>query len=825
VQKSEVALGPSPCSVTLPDVQPPARSSDRKTPNLTLGGSTTARIVSGDALSATSKLLKEAHSHLLNESKVLIHSRSQENIPWAEFHKNGISPAINWLLSPTGAELCSAVNFIFKLPSLDAAHFGPTLSEFDKLAWNLHNELQLRSDDPTAADPLNMDAIESATERLQQIGLESLITERTNARKFRGFSRDQLAQLVSPLPNAAEILHLMSEGQQPMMLQDFVPNGLQSFRQSRSYSQGRNIIHSSINDMITANQVLAVRLDGVDSTQLKYCHANRLERVPKPGNDPEGKGRLTLNCSSLSKSGLSRWSLNSGTDITASDILYPPPSLPTVHSICELACQQRSRLPPNDHLDGATADVKSAYCQIPQSTASAMLHATKLFLKCGLQILVIYLTVIFGYTRAGHIYNVIGNAISKLHNLGLSINESETYVDDGIIICPSKKIHQSLQRYISIVKAFFGPDGISENKVVIFPQSLIAIGWHWDFSNDRWTVQPKERGLIKMHLLLFYIFPPECTASSDHRLFSRRTILKLAGLLNWYAVVIPSGPSFVLSLYRSAGFGDINAKVPLSDQAKADIEWWRALLVCGLVQPSRTSLCSSIDRLRINISFQWFLLTDASTSVGGGGWIVPNLHQFTSTSPELQFYTCDDQKPLREGYIRWTDSELSEFANLDGIINVLEFFVVIYYVILWSDMLQNTTTVIRCDNSAAISWISHHRSRGKLSAAFSLTRAFTIFCASKNIHLIPLHLAGVLNTHADFLSRDLSLQDLVGVQISSVKKDVLRTPHGSETSTINLPIKQSELLAQAWRQLFSTVLISPSMQLSPTQLVEQLNLL
>ena len=802
----EVAPGPSLSSATSPEVQPLV---------LTLGGSSTAHAVSMEALSATAKLFCKAQAHLFDEFSAshLSHSRSQEAIPWADFLKNGTSPPSQWFSSQVGVELCSAVNFIFKLKSLDATHVGPTISEFDRLAWDLHNELQLRSDDPDAADPLDLNMIESATKRLHQIGLETLISERISHRKFRGLPRDQLAQLVSPLPNANDILHLMSEGQQPVMLQEFVPNGFKSFRQSRSYSQGRNIIHSSINDMLAANQVLAVRLDYVDSKQLALCHANRLERVPKPGNDPEGKGRLTLNCSSLT--GRGSWSRNSGTDITTSDQVYPPPSLPTVHSICELACNQRSSLPHNDHLDGATADVKSAYCQIPQSTSSAMLHATKLVLKCGLQILVIYLTVIFGYTRAGHIYNVIGSAISQLHNLGLSVAESQTYVDDGIIICPSKRIRQSLQRYIDIVKAFFGPDGISENKIKIFPQSLIAIGWHWHLSNDRWTVQPKLRGLTKMYLLLFYIFPPECTAPSDLRLFSRRTVLKLAGLLNWYSAVIPSGPSFVLSIYRSAGFGDVNVKVALSEQAKADIDWWRALLLCGITQPLHNCLCSSIDRLRINIHFQWFLLTDASTSIGGGGWIVPNIHKYTSTSPELQCYTCDDHHPIREGFIRWSESELSEFADLDGIINVLEFFVVIYYVILWSDILQNTTTVIRCDNSAAISWIAHHRSRGKLSAGFSLTRAFTIFCASKNIHLIPIHLAGVLNSHADYLSRDLSLQET----LHRTSNPSLKTP-GSTTSAPN----QQEYLAHAWRQLFSTVLTSPSMQLSPVQLVEQLNL-
>ena len=74
-----------------------------------------------------------------------------------------------------------------------------------------------------------------------------------------------------------------------------------------------------------------------------------------------------------------------------------------------------------------------------------------------------------------------------------------------------------------------------------------------------------------------------------------------------------------------------------------------------------------------------------------------------------------------ECVIRWIEEELkiikglSEELTNNGIsINILEFFVVMYAIILWGkDFLKRKIIQINCDNTAAISWILKQRVSNK----------------------------------------------------------------------------------------------------------------
>ena len=59
--------------------------------------------------------------------------------------------------------------------------------------------------------------------------------------------------------------------------------------------------------------------------------------------------------------------------------------------------------------------------------------------------------------------------------------------------------------------------------------------------------------------------------------------------------------------------------------------------------------------------------------------------------------------------IRWTRAELQAFEELGVSINVLEFFVAVFYIILWADELRGKCVLLECDNTAAVSWLMKKR--------------------------------------------------------------------------------------------------------------------
>lgn len=699
--------------------------------------------------------------------------------PFASRQINGVSPVLAWALTAGAQSALELLDSIYPSPgsptvSISFSNRGALAKKiefWDAAAQSICDELHLK-DVSSDAEAFDMTTVDQSTAAMQRVGLQQLISDRISLKKFRGLKQPDLENLTAALPNGAAVMDLMADGQRAFMRPDFRPNGCLHFRQSKSYSIGRAACHRTLQKMMTAGEILAVRLDLVPAQDLATLHASRLLRAPKPG---EPDGRICLHASSTEGAG--SWSLNGGYDLDSSDRTYPQPYLPDVQAVCELICR-RQELFPGQQLHGATADVKSAYCQIPLSAAAAKLRATIITVGPeNTRVLILYLVSIFGDTRAGHTYCVAGQAISDLHNLKLPTPRSLTYIDDGILVDPQPQLDSSLGEYVNLIRQFFGPDGVSMKKIATFDSSLTAIGWSFDLRQDIWRVRPKDRGLAKLHLALFYTFPPACTSSNDHRLFPRRTVLQLAGLLSWYSVVIPTGPAFVLSIYHTAGFGPLDGKVCLSEPAKHDIEWWRALLFFGLIDDSHLCLSTPIYLMRCLPEIAWMLTTDASTSVGGGAW--------------LSRFADPTFTPHGQGCIRWRPEELAVIESNAGIINVLEYITVIYYVLCWGHLLRDSVVAVRCDNTAAVSWLSKNRSGGQLKAAYDLIQIASVFMAAQNIKLSCTHLAGILNELADHLSRDISLQEFIELR--------------GTTQPSTAPEK-----AALWRALFLSALTSQS---------------
>jgi hypothetical protein len=137
-----------------------------------------------------------------------------------------------------------------------------------------------------------------------------------------------------------------------------------------------------------------------------------------------------------------------------------------------------------------------------------------------------------------------------------------------------------------------------------------------------------------------------------------------------------------------------------------------------------------------------FLRTDASTSIGAGGY--------------LTHIAGGQPLDLPDGGIRWTRAEFAAFKALGVSINVLEYFAVVFYVLLWARELRGAVVKVECDNTSAVSWLLKSRATRGTPVADVLVKLFTLFTYRMSIVVLPSHLRGVDNVVADFRSRDLT---------------------------------------------------------------------
>jgi len=300
------------------------------------------------------------------------------------------------------------------------------------------------------------------------------------------------------------------------------------------------------------------------------------------------------------------------------------------------------------------------------------------------------------------------------------------------MIDPPELILISMEEYCVPIEALMGPGSINSEKKKSWAGSLTAIGWQFDFV--AWTVRPKERGLAKMLVGLFIVIPPGAKAVHESKLES------VTGLLSWYAEGIPAGNNFVSSLFTSQSrFGKSDQMIRLSEAAIRDLNWWRALIIIACRSPN--ALAASIDSVRAVLVPSLYFRTDASSTIGGGGYM-----SLTLGGPRYMSET--------DSGMRWTLEEMRVFEEMGVSINVLEYFVAIYYVMLWSDECKNKVVHIECDNTAAVAWLVKGRA-GRSVFADALAKIFCLFCLKLNITIVSTHIPGVENDIADFKSRDL----------------------------------------------------------------------
>ena len=564
--------------------------------------------------------------------------------------------------------------------------------------------------------------------------LDSILTAHLIPHKLKGQSADEMRKTLKHVTNRHKIIDLLQNGQRRAMVESFIPNGGREVSSGGSYKKMRQICNQSIYDLHQKNQCVIISYDTLKRMgAMDELHVSPLVWATKPGKV------LGRTCLHASKSLRNHKSYNESIDMIKSRQLYAKPDLPLLQDLAEMACRQQDAFP-GQVLAGATVDVSTAYNQFPMTPGAAKLTATQIdvprTLGGWIKLIVVYIVGMFGCATAGDVYCQIAQTVDELHNEGrFETPRSKTYIDDGLLIDSPDNITVSTEQYIGHVETLLGNnETIQREKVKIWQSELEGIGWHFDFRT--WTVRPKEKGMAKMLLSLFRDIALEATSISETDLD------KLTGLLTWYSDGIPSGAKFVSSFYACKHkINNQSKRAKITDEVKQDLLWWRAILVVAYTRPQ--VIAASISSVRRNLSVSKFMHTDASSLVGGGAYVSDTLDG--PTSPE---YLAE---PLR-----WTKAEMNTFQQMKTSINVLEYFTVIYYVMVWGNLFRNQVIHVKCDNTAAVSWIMRNRAKHN-SAADSLARIFSLFCLSHNITIICTHIKGVENVLADYLSRDLVL--------------------------------------------------------------------
>ena len=578
------------------------------------------------------------------------------------------------------------------------------------------------------------------------------------------------------------------------MLPSFTPNGGRGLTLGRQHRLKSHIYNHYFHGLAADGMCLVFPLASVPPSDLLHVHVSPLVHALKEG----GTNPLGRTCLDLSRSSPDFPSVNSSVDLAASSLLYPPATLPTIRDLADMALDTAARSP-DGRVSSAVMDVTAAYHQLPLSVDAALLTATiidwtdpKAPDAPRIPLLVIYLTGEFGYAATGHAYNLVSNAIDHAHNAPDPLHPRiRTYVDDGILNSHPSAIAASLASAASIATAIMGPQAIdfSSPKVGITGPVYTAIGFTFDLRPGRWFVYPKRRAILKMYHLLHHLITDahlDPSAPAPQRTVSVRLAQTLVSTLQFYSVVVPAGSAFL---------GSIRACIPpecsrlrtaiLSPRAQADILWWRCLVTSLAADPSNFARpLYSIANLP---SADIWLVTDASSTVGGGGWFAPPRTPQSALSSISSLTLLSAAYALSTGHgplptplyppppsslatavppsllsavlvLRWTPEELQLILARSLSINVLEYFVAAYAIMLAGPSLHGRAVGILIDNTAAMHWLGDCRAGSDSVGGQELAKLFTLYCLQRSIHLTPLYISTRSNTLADLLSRDLSLQ-------------------------------------------------------------------
>ena len=618
------------------------------------------------------------------------------------------------------------------------------IQKFNEKAQVLMNELVAVGD--FSDSDLDMTQVETDIEEFGKVGLNELVKQRTALLKKANIS--DIRSEGKDYPNIEVLIDLLENGVKPFMKESFIPNGSNRFyRQSKSYHQWRALCNRHIFKLRREGRAIILPSECLSEDLREKIHRSTL--ILAPSSNPNKEGRCCLNGAYQirRKDGKGSGSLNDSIDLAMSDGYYVPSELPTLRDLCDRAQEARARAKEvNEKVHGATIDVADAYRQITLSYGAVLHRAVEIYIGEARTPYIAFIIVNnFGESRAGHVYNIAGKYVDFAHEKLMGYKCSGTYIDDTIIFEIQSRIDRAMEECKVPITKMFSESALSEKKTIKWGTNMVALGWEFDLNEEVWRVAPKERGRTKLYMALFRLLPVEIEKASSQKVVTIKTLQCIASLLTWYSAVFRVAKPFTNAIWRNIGYGrHPNTRVLLSESCIRDIQFWRVIVLASMKSPHIFS--ARIDQLATTPEPDYTLFTDASTSTGAGAWFF------------------DENGERMEIWIRWCEAELEVIQKLksDGgiSINELEFIAVMYAVISWGRKLKGKTIKIMCDNTTAISWIMKRRGSNKSPVAEYLVQVFVLYTMMMDIAIVAEHISGVTNDYADFLSRDVVLQEM-----------------------------------------------------------------
>ena len=289
------------------------------------------------------------------------------------------------------------------------------------------------------------------------------------------------------------------------------------------------------------------------------------------------------------------------------------------------------------------------------------------------------------------------------------IQQLRHYIDDFFGACPT--LEQAEKLYKSIIKTF------EELGIPTRPHKCFApytkhkiLGWLYDTINRMVGMLEKKRlellESVKRHI---------ATKKSD-----KKSLEKTIGRMQNAALVIFPGKAFVRRLEAVLHLTkfEYNVPIPLSPFVIEDLKWWKNVL-------SKPDLCKiSFDLvLKHPSDGDYKLFSDASSEIGGGGYIVDS-----------------NNKVIVRFQVNWKDTILDKLKLYRVVdIELLELLMSIVGVLFMSNKLKNKTITIYNDNPGAAGAIRTKAPRLYRLDLQYLIRYLAALAVSKKFYFWGIH--------------------------------------------------------------------------------------
>ncbi len=634
-------------------------------------------------------------------------------------------------------------------------------------------------------------------------GLRALYQQKVAAFVFNtGLDRVRLRQWLdarAPL-HTAKVMDLLINGQRALMKPEFKPNGFVGVKNNNLYESHKCIHEENAVGLWEAGKAVLLRAPTVAKSDVAQMMGYRVHPVPKF----ESVDRIVTH---MSYGTAQSPSYNDSIDWDQHYDFYPRFPLVTVNQLADIACDMRREFPNARFLHGAVIDAKGAYEIFPLSYEKFLLLWSQLDIVLDGESVRVFKGAVagmFGDAGAGDTWDIIAKCLSDIHNAASKLFKSRTYVDDMIVFAPPvpSDVDPSKERFFysnaddvvprvregalplapgtryaiidAVVEArenlacMAGPASTTLKKTKIFSGFLEGIGWDFDLRYSHFDILPLRGKLDKIaHHIFNLVREGDVSASGD-------VMNSITGLLCWFATAIPMGKAFVYTLFQCRRL--VGGRVSIHPAAARDLTFWRALLRTALEDPHLVGC--PLELLRTRRLPECYIINDACTGIGAGGWISsgptwipqesylwfvlrwtpaeveaiaarllpcgqPDDDQWVVVERSLQFYTIPDAGVVANPCPKIT-------------INVLEFAIAVFMIMMVAPLLAGQVVSISGDNTAALCWLIKNKSSS--GSADTLLKLLSLTCVIYNIRLVAHHTRGIHNFLADWQSRVLGIE-------------------------------------------------------------------